>query len=467
MSGECTVIPGYTFSTSGAGELVTNPKLNLLAQPIVTVADGSLTSNQIASIDGSVTTVTNLPTSALDAATQSKFGYKNYCYNPAFWHWSGGTSFTSGTTNADGWSHTMPAISYTISRQSIVAGENNTLLLQSKYFWRIVTSGTSGTGASFYSGYIKNPRLFSGQTITISAAVKVSSGTLPTLSFFVEQNFGTGGSPSSNVLTTVAANAQPTSTWTKLYATISVPSITGKTFGSSTDGEIRFGYSLANNSTVYQLDVANVQVETGSTATSFEDINAQTVNATAQIWGNSANEPQRAVQLGSGTSVDSRGLYWKPNVVQTAVTAATANTSSTTWSAITGLNASITPSAATSKVLVQAVVWVGQGNGIPSAFTGFQLYRGATSICTGDASGSRDRVSAWKPEVRSGSDGTITPVTITFIDSPATSSATTYSISWRVGNASYPAYLNRSATNTDTSEYPLCVSTITVTELPQ
>lgn len=313
MSGTCTVTPGYTFSTTGQGELVTNPKLNLMSQPSVSVAAGAITDTEVnaSGISGTKIQTGTLPTSALDAATQAKFGYKNYCFNPAFWMWTGGTTFTSGTANADGWNHTMPGISYTISRQAVSAGENDTLLRQSRYFFRCATTTTSSTASKFYNNYIKNPRLFSGQTVTISAAVKVSSGTLPTLSFFVEQYFGTGGSPSSSVLTSGSLNAQPNSQWQQLYATINVPSISGKTLGSTTQGEIRFGFQTANSSTAYQLDITNFQVEYGNVATTFEDIAANEAtddNASATIRVKEAGDLPRFATIGNGLAISSTNL---------------------------------------------------------------------------------------------------------------------------------------------------------------
>lgn len=458
MSGECTVTPGDQFAI---GDAHTTSRTNLLGVPQVSVSAKAITDNEIADAGISKHASGSVTVDDLSAAVQSKFGYKNFCYNPGFWHWSAGTSFTSGTTNADGWVHSMPAISYTISRQTTIAGENDTLLRQSKYYWRCATTTTSASAASFYSGQIKNPRLFSGQQVTVSAVMKVSSGTLPTLSFFVEQNFGTGGSPSADVRTTVAANAQPNASWAKVYATITVPTVNGKTFGSTTDGELRIGYSTANCSTAFQLDVANIQVELGDAATTFEDIDAQKTAGVASIVTVEANGSQKISSAGSCLGVDSRGAYWKPNIVQ-AYKQDTFSTTSSSYTAITpGLSAAITPSNSSSLVRVSVTInYSTSTGGNERAF--FQLKRGSTEIFLGSASGTRETCSAVGIETSRGDD--IKTISFVFMDTPSTTSSTTYTIDCRITTGTL--YINRTRDNTDNNTYALTASSIIAEEIP-
>lgn len=466
MSGACTVTPGYTFSTTGQGELITNPKLNLLAQPAVGVSPGSITDTEVSAISGTKITAGTTPIGALDAGAQAKFGFKNYCYNPGFWRWAIGTTFTSGTTNADGWVHSVPAISYTISRQTITNGENDTLLRQSRYFWRFVNTTTSATGSKFYSNFIRNPRLFSGQTVTISAVMRYSSGTLPATSFFIEQYFGSGGSPSSTV-TTVAANpVSLSSSWALVSATIAVPSVSGKTFGSSSEGQIRWGWKTADTSTTFTLDVANVQVETGNAATTFEDLDAQRTAVAPYVMTSTASGDAalpKPTLVGAGLAIASSisdQFYWKPNVAQTVVTA-TATTTSGSFADISGLSTSLTTTYGNSKVLVRAVLNIGLGSGTTPT-VGLRLARDGSAIGVGDAGTGQLQCSTFISNVTAAQTGC---VVVDFLDTPGSINTFAYTVQWEV-TGSGTAYLNRSYTDTNNGAFPRTISSLTCMEIP-
>jgi hypothetical protein len=136
--------------------------------------------------------------------------------------------------------------------------------------------------------------------------------------------------------------------------------------------------------------------------------------------------------------------------------------------AITGLSVTITPSSATSKILVTYMVngsldLAGGASGSNGILT--TLKRGATSIGVGNAAGSRQQVSA-------NSGGAIVSAAValssgtTFLDSPATTSATTYSINIsHTSGATQTVYVNRSGTDTDSNSYYRAISTITVMEV--
>ena len=99
-----------------------------------------------------------------------------------------------------------------------------------------------------------------------------------------------------------------------------------------------------------------------------------------------------------------------------------ATLSATSFTDISGLSVSITPTSATSKVLIQvAISYGGSGNAYASA----RLVRDSTAIALGSASGSRIRASfttASNDVARPRFSG------ITFLDSPATTSSTTYKV---------------------------------------
>ena len=115
-----------------------------------------------------------------------------------------------------------------------------------------------------------------------------------------------------------------------------------------------------------------------------------------------------------------------------AVKTDTFSYSSSSFGDITGLSATITPSSNSNKILVIVDLQVGSDNDSQAMFL---LKRGSTSINFGDAAGSRSQCFA---EVGSGEDYHQQSCSTHFLDSPATTSATTYKVQMRVtGNTHY------------------------------
>ena len=137
----------------------------------------------------------------------------------------------------------------------------------------------------------------------------------------------------------------------------------------------------------------------------------------------------------------------------------TFTSSSTTFTDITGLSVSITPQSATSQILVFAQVSGAEDVGVAAAV--FRLMRDATAIDVGAVAGSRLLVSGQFAPLNTNSVDT---KPISFLDSPATTAATTYKIQGRMVNAG-TFYVNRSKTDTDSTSYFRTASTITVMEI--
>jgi hypothetical protein len=136
----------------------------------------------------------------------------------------------------------------------------------------------------------------------------------------------------------------------------------------------------------------------------------------------------------------------------------TFSVTSGSYTDVTGLSVSITPSATSSQILVIASINGSQDIGINDSAV--QLVRGSTAIAIGDASGSHVQASTmFQAYFGSSSDF----VGITFLDSPATTSATTYKIQVRSVTGSAITYINRS--KTDNATGPRTVSSITVMEI--
>lgn len=136
----------------------------------------------------------------------------------------------------------------------------------------------------------------------------------------------------------------------------------------------------------------------------------------------------------------------------------TFSTTSTSFADVTGFSVSITPTSASNKVLVIVSAQIGSSAAGP--ITGLNLVRGSTSICIGDAAGSRTRGAA---DLRVDNSSSMGSMTISFLDSPATTSATTYKIQMQTSSGT--SYLNRSDLDLDLAGFVRTASTITVIEV--
>lgn len=122
---------------------------------------------------------------------------------------------------------------------------------------------------------------------------------------------------------------------------------------------------------------------------------------------------------------------------------------STTWADVTGLSLSITPTSASNKILVLASV----AFGVDVNFAYIRLVRDSTVINVGDAAGSRPQVTGAQVYSSASPTYVVTQVPITYLDSPSTTSATTYKIQLRIGDTSQTAYINRTASDRNTANY--------------
>jgi len=104
------------------------------------------------------------------------------------------------------------------------------------------------------------------------------------------------------------------------------------------------------------------------------------------------------------------------------------------------LNTAITPSATTSKVLITAKVAVGCDIGQRNIY--MSCYRGSTQIAQGDASGNNIIVMSSSAYMHF--NNTVADIVFQFLDSPSTTSSTTYSFRFlHSQTASMNLYINR------------------------
>ena len=166
--------------------------------------------------------------------------------------------------------------------------------------------------------------------------------------------------------------------------------------------------------------------------------------------------PSSGLQLADGNMPAGSVLQ----VVSTTLTS-TQSTTSGTPTDITNFSATITPSSASNKVLVFVTTQFG---GPANGYGYFLLLRGSTSIGLGTSatglqvnvflsSGYIDGVAAFRAASNS------------YLDSPATTSATTYKIQFASGNPGTAFYSNRQASTDNGAYINFPTSSITLMEI--
>jgi hypothetical protein len=253
--------------------------------PIAINGTGTITGLSVGGLEDGIITPAELSTGAPSWDAQYNLtniasinngplaGFRNRIINGNFDIWQRGTSFSSpatGAYTADRWKvfHNGSGTTRTVERVSFPLGGDG-VPGEPAYFLRFGQT-VAGTGATLntVTQPIEDVRTFAGQQVTVSVYIRATSAiTLPYLQLI--QFFGTGGSPSAQVFTSLLTSVSITTSWQRIQATVTVPSILGKTLGSGGDSNLAFDIGLPINTT-FSVDIAQVQIEPGSVATPFE-----------------------------------------------------------------------------------------------------------------------------------------------------------------------------------------------------
>lgn len=171
-----------------------------------------------------------------------------------------------------------------------------------------------------------------------------------------------------------------------------------------------------------------------------------------------SNQANGVIGVASGNVVYSSGSIIQ--VVQTTKLDVF-STTSTSYTDVTGLAVTITPKRNTSKILVMGQM--GLGSSTVDRYSVFgKVLRGNTEIYIADAAGNRDR-GTFSYQM-GGFEGPLS-LHFCYLDSPATTSATTYKIQIKA-ESPQTAYINRGVeADGDTSITPRIVSSITAMEV--
>lgn len=166
---------------------------------------------------------------------------------------------------------------------------------------------------------------------------------------------------------------------------------------------------------------------------------------------------------GSAWKTLSYANYTSGSVIQVASTTKTDtytdSSASGTLTTITGLTVSITPTSSSSKIFIKATVNYGAVGGNRAIFA---LTGGNTATAyRGDSAGSRRQVATGAQSIDAND---VVPVTLQYLDSPATTSSITYAVQ-AADIAGGTLQINRSSTDTNGTNFARYASTITVMEI--
>jgi len=162
-----------------------------------------------------------------------------------------------------------------------------------------------------------------------------------------------------------------------------------------------------------------------------------------------------SIALGAGAIIQ---------VVQTTKTD-TFEVAGTSFTDVTGMSVAITPASTSNKILVLLNVHYGNG---ADAGAAIKLLRGSSEIFIGDAASNRPRVTIGGLDLTDTNNAiySMDSSSACYLDSPSTTSATTYKIQLRGRDSFGSGFINRTAIDNDDSTSGIrAVSSITVMEV--
>ena len=194
---------------------------------------------------------------------------KNKILNSDYSIWQRGTTFTNpgntGAYTADRYAIAVNAAttSHTVSQQSFTPGAAPVAGYEAQYFYRSLITTPGSCTVLNIQNRIEDVRTFAGQTVTFSFFAKADTTRAVSVDYY--QTFGSGGS--GTVAATLLASTNLTTGWVRYSATVTLPSISGKTIGTGSYLGIVINQTVTAGST---LDIWGVQLEAANTATAFQ-----------------------------------------------------------------------------------------------------------------------------------------------------------------------------------------------------
>lgn len=241
-----------------------------------------------------------------------------------------------------------------------------------------------------------------------------------------------------------------------------------------TGGGASGSVTVAIDSTVATLTGTQTLTNKTLTSPALTTPTISTIDAKGDLLAGTADNTIARLAVGTNghvltaDSAETTGLKWVPGSgkvlqIQTSSLTTTATTTSTSF-VDTGLSVTITPTSASNSILILASV--------PFSVAG----SGAAGMLTLTDGSDNNLINASSPGSRTPSFARFEPDTsvmqfamigesLVFKHSPATTSAVTYKIRFRITGGSVTALVNRIATDSDSAPYSRGVATITALEI--
>jgi hypothetical protein len=236
-----------------------------------TTAKGDLVVGTGASTAGVLSVSSDGSTLVADSSTSTGLRYqgnfaagKNKIINGDFNIWQRGTTSSAAGYLADRWTltYSVAPTTFAQSRQTFTPGTAPVAGYEGRYFWRYAITTVGSSTDMYFGQLIEDVTTFAGQTMTFSIYLKADSARSITLNY--NQNFGSGG---SGAVSASMGTFSVTTAWTRFTATVAIPSISGKTIGTSSYLQFYFAGTPASG---FSIDCWGAQAEAGSVATAFQ-----------------------------------------------------------------------------------------------------------------------------------------------------------------------------------------------------
>jgi len=253
------------------------------------VVDNTITTDDIQ--DGAITSAKI----ASGAIPNSYAGTKNLIINGDMRISQRGTSFTSNLENTytlDRWRiHDRNCTSRSVTQETFAVGSVSTFGKEVQNYLRTTFSNDSGATPPYVMQAIEDVRSAAGETITLSFWAKADAE--QDIALHYSQQFGGGGSGEvTNIIDTITIGTS----WAKYTTTVAIPSVSGKTIGTSSN--LRIDWRMPAN-TAITYDMTLVQLEIGDTATPFENLQYTTQLQLCQRYYHRINPDGTSGSIGS------------------------------------------------------------------------------------------------------------------------------------------------------------------------
>jgi len=237
-------------------------------------------------------------TTPYDAAQFNRGTGRNYVDNPGFHINQRAISSTSASGYmVDRWmvQNSVDTTQFVLSPATdAMRTQLGTEDIQSYMNCSLIALGSAGS-YSLFCQRLMDVRRFAGKQIAISFHANATLNSLK-VGVSIDQNFGTGGSPSAPVQGSgTGIQISGGTTWRRYMITLAVPSVVGKVFGTNADDYTQLNLWLSSGSTNatrsgigvqtgQSIGIWGIQLELGQVTTPFERINVIDESAHCQYF---------------------------------------------------------------------------------------------------------------------------------------------------------------------------------------